>query len=444
METSNFVSTLQRAAQNALQRGDKERARKFINQALELAPQEAENWYLAGLIVSDPAKSIQALERTLQLQPDHVQAQILLAQLRPAIPPDLAEQMMTEMLESLPIAVTQPQPQAQPQYVFRPKTVRSMPTRRNPRLRTVAIVVGILIFLARLLGTGTGPTLPLEGACKYSTVIGLIDAQCGVVTVPEDRAHPEGRKLNISYRVIPPIDSGAHGLPIFHLEGGPGGSAIDGFAQGWVSSYQLLHQDHPIVLIDQRGTGVSSPLKCSEISNPILTDLAVNRTLDQEQTTTIDRLGQCLNRLSQQTDPQFYTTSNLADDTDVVRAALGYDQIDIFGNSYGTSLGQIYLKRHGDHVAAMILDSVVGPWDNWNYDGANNAQAALEAVFALCQTDPACNAAYPDLSFSLQQSYSILKSAPTYDCRNAYTCEIHKVAVNPRRFTPVLQHILLH
>ena len=46
---------------------------------------------------------------------------------------------------------------------------------------------------------------------------------------------------------------------------------------------------------------------------------------------------------------------------DVVRAALGENQINYLGFSYGTELGAAYAEAHPDRVRAMVLDGAVDP-----------------------------------------------------------------------------------
>ena len=46
---------------------------------------------------------------------------------------------------------------------------------------------------------------------------------------------------------------------------------------------------------------------------------------------------------------------------DMVRQALGDDQINYLGYSYGTELGTAYLERFSDHVRAMVLDGAIDP-----------------------------------------------------------------------------------
>ncbi|MCC7449131.1 MAG: alpha/beta fold hydrolase [Anaerolineae bacterium] len=260
-----------------------------------------------------------------------------------------------------------------------------------------------------------GRTVALN-PCKFTVGIGDskydVDAKCGTLAVPEDRSKPDGRKLDIHFTILAATNPNAKGLPIFHFEGGPGGAAISSFGETWFSAYRLLREDHDIVLIDQRGTGTSASLQCTEITDKAFDDLAQPLTDDESHKLSVERMNACLNRVSSTADPAFFTSTILADDTDAVRAALGYDQIDVFGNSYGTWLGQIYLGRYGKHVHAMVLDSTVGPW-NWALlDSANNAEASLNRIFALCESDAQCVKVYPDLSGKLQTALDKLDAKP--------------------------------
>ena len=46
------------------------------------------------------------------------------------------------------------------------------------------------------------------------------------------------------------------------------------------------------------------------------------------------------------------------DDLDDVRAYLGYDTINVYGGSYGTRAGLVYMRQHGDRVRTAVLDGV--------------------------------------------------------------------------------------
>ena len=58
---------------------------------------------------------------------------------------------------------------------------------------------------------------------------------------------------------------------------------------------------------------------------------------------------------------RFYTTSVAVRDLDEVRAALGFQQIDLYGGSYGTRVAELYMRRYPAPVHAVILDGVTYP-----------------------------------------------------------------------------------
>ena len=47
-------------------------------------------------------------------------------------------------------------------------------------------------------------------------------------------------------------------------------------------------------------------------------------------------------------DPRVLTTAVAADDLDGVRSGLGYSRLDLYGISYGATVVQYYLLRHGE------------------------------------------------------------------------------------------------
>ncbi len=292
----------------------------------------------------------------------------------------------------------------------------------------------------------TAPSIQLS-PCKLTVGIGGaahgVDAKCGVQQVPEDWSKPDGKKIDIHLAIVPATSPNPKGLPIFHFEGGPGGSAITAYGRGMYIPYSFLRTDHDIVLIDQRGTGQSASLQCTEVTDQALSDLAQASTDETDQTQSEQRLAACLKRVSAKYDPALYTSASLARDTDAIRAALGYDQIDIYGSSYGTQLAQYYLRDFGAHVHAAVLDSTVGPWDNFLLVAPGSIDTALHQVFTLCQADPVCNKAYPDLSGQLQAALDKLKDKPVSVTANSLvTNDPYPVTMTQKRFLYALSEML--
>jgi pimeloyl-ACP methyl ester carboxylesterase len=322
----------------------------------------------------------------------------------------------------------------------------------NYRMRK-ALLVSMTVSVTLLLMGLALPANPSAQAqasvelkpCKLELGLGAakreIDAQCGVLSVPEDRAQPSGRSLDIHFAVLPATNPDSKAAPIFHLEGGPGGSALSNFTL-WYGGYRSLFADHDVVLIDQRGTGKSASLQCTEVTEASLDDLKAERPAAAELAVTRERMAACLKRLSATTDPAHYTSLTMADDIDAVRQALGYTTINVFGNSYGTWLAQIYLQRHEASVNAIILDSVVGPWNFALLDSATNSEASLLRIISLCAADAACAKKYPDLRAQFDQALDQLASKPVKTSAQGLSGSAYSVTITRERFLEAVRLML--
>jgi pimeloyl-ACP methyl ester carboxylesterase len=88
-------------------------------------------------------------------------------------------------------------------------------------------------------------------------VVQGIDARCGTVVVPENRAKPSSRTIGLRVVVLPASSKPAREDAVAYLAGGPGSAATEeAIDQGWDSS--ALRLDHDLLLVDQRGTGSSN------------------------------------------------------------------------------------------------------------------------------------------------------------------------------------------
>jgi pimeloyl-ACP methyl ester carboxylesterase len=260
----------------------------------------------------------------------------------------------------------------------------------------------LLTFLASCTPRNLTPvpdnSLPLED-CALATSSGdQIDARCGTLSVPEDRSNPGGRKIELHVAVIPAITRDPEPDALFLLAGGPGQSAIEAFP-GMVDLMFSIHQDRDIVLVDQRGTGQSNPLRCLDPED---------EALDDEK--AIARLKSCPQTLD--ADVRFYSTEIAMTDLDEIRSALGYETINIYGGSYGTRAALTYLRKFPEHVRTLTLDAVVDPGFVIYMDAAQDGQAALEDFFARCEADEPCSTAFPNLRTEFADILTRLEESP--------------------------------
>jgi pimeloyl-ACP methyl ester carboxylesterase len=107
----------------------------------------------------------------------------------------------------------------------------------------------------------------------------------------------------------------------------------------------------------------------------------------------------CLNKLGPRV--RFYTTSIAVQDLDEVRAALGYEQIDLYAASYGTRVAELYMRRFPARVHAVILDGVTYPEQIIGVDTPQDGERSLNLIIARCLQSPDCAAAYPELQQDL-------------------------------------------
>ena len=264
-------------------------------------------------------------------------------------------------------------------------------TRRSARPAPSRVVVLTLAALLALAGcaddSARGPQRLALADCPLPRL--SVAARCGELEVPEDRAHPERRRISIAFAVLPANTLAPKADPLFILAGGPGQAAtrLGPFAAQLVG----VRKERDIVLVDQRGTGRSSPLDC----------VAFRPTSNLDDAFTLDPVPKaiaCRAELeSRGIDLAQYTTAAWVADIDAVREALGYPRVNLWGGSYGSRVALEYLRRHGDRVRSVVLDGVAPPSLRISLDVWASRDAAVSAAVAACLDAPACRAAHPDL-----------------------------------------------
>jgi pimeloyl-ACP methyl ester carboxylesterase len=236
--------------------------------------------------------------------------------------------------------------------------------------------------------------------CVLPTLSGQqIDARCGKLNVPEDRANPAGRQIALNIALVPAIKRSPAPDPLFMLAGGPGQSAIEAYPT-MLMLLNNIHENRDIVLVDQRGTGKSNPLRCLKQDE--------EETLSDAQ--VLVRLQTCPARLD--ADPRFYTTEIAMQDLDEVRATLGYETINLYGASYGTRAALTYLRMFPTRVRSLTLDAVVDPSFVMFMDAARDGQKSLDFFFARCAADVACQSTFPNLSTEFDELLKRLQTSP--------------------------------
>lgn len=226
---------------------------------------------------------------------------------------------------------------------------------------------------------------------------------CGTLPVFENRQTMRGRQISLNVVVLPALDPKAKAEPLFHIEGGPGNSATSE-ARDYAGDLKLYRRDRDVVLVDQRGTGGSNPLKCPEGG--------FDPQAFMDDMYPPDFVRDCRRALEQKADLTQYMTTVAVDDLDDVRAALGYERINLIGISYGTRAAMEYLRRHPSHVRAVVLMGALMPDARMPLYHARAAQRAMDILLDDCAADSACRGAFPDLRAEFKQLIESLERRP--------------------------------
>ena len=163
--------------------------------------------------------------------------------------------------------------------------------------------------------------------------------------------------------------------PVFATGGGPGFSVTQGTGDFWTMFFGPLLERRDLVLIDQRGVGLSDLITCEP--------------LQSGAPDVFDAVAQCAAQLGDASD--LYGSAAVAEDIDAVRAALGAERIDFYGSSYAGVDAAAYAVRHPDRLRAVVLDSPVAatrvdPWFT------SDAGAAVRTLVRACGRSPSCRA----------------------------------------------------
>ncbi|MDY0977828.1 alpha/beta fold hydrolase [Massilia sp. CFBP9012] len=297
-------------------------------------------------------------------------------------------------------------------------------------------ILPAILFLPLLATTSLASAQPAastpapsktERSCHLPGVVEAL--RCVSVDVPLDYAKPQGAPLKLHVTVAPAYRQGTRSDPLFVLAGGPGQAGSDVLPLLKLA-FDRVRATRDIVFIDQRGTGRSGKLDCE--SKP-----------EHERMTDDELMAELRACIANNKQPlAAYTTANAARDLEQVRRALGYRQVNLWGGSYGTRLGQAYARAYPDSVRSLVLDGVAAP-DQVIPAGGRDGQAALDGLFDACTKDAACNKAYPKLRAEFDALVQKVEAGDVHlSLPNPRTAEPTEFTMSSQRFLGTVHNIL--
>lgn len=272
--------------------------------------------------------------------------------------------------------------------------------REHRRFGAVAVIAA-LVACTGGAGAAAPPTVQPTSVAGVPPAAGLVWGpctsevgidpafQCSSLNVPLDYANPAGPTIPMGVIRLPATSTRAGALLV--NPGGPGSSGVEMAIDSGAAIDSLLALDgtFDIVGFDPRGVGRSAQISC-------------------------DTQSAC--RTEYGAAYGFYSTENTARDMDLLRAALGDEQITFYGASYGTYLGAVYASMFPERVRAMALDAAWDPvedtpLDAWTteFGGFENA---LNRWIGWCQADTTCDLHGPDVGAQWDAIYELLEEQP--------------------------------
>lgn len=269
---------------------------------------------------------------------------------------------------------------------------------------------------------------PFKGDIDYKPG----EIECGLLQVPENREDPNSRFIELHFIKMNSRwdkdheesdgdyaeDEEDHGLPagkrddpVIYLTGGPGAKAT--YYVGRFKDHKLLdHRD--LYILEQRGIGYSGDF-CQFYGSRNPADEEAETFAENLAISAGDTTDCALNARAAGVDLSGYNTIENARDFKALRRALGFEQWNVWGISYGTILGQAYIKEDPEGILAIVLDAnmpldIRASEEYWRV--VHWYERDLQKLQEICQRQPDCASRYPDIPGRLREAIQSVVDNP--------------------------------
>lgn len=261
-----------------------------------------------------------------------------------------------------------------------------------------------LIFLC-FEGFSQNYTPGIEPCPCLMKVDPLLESRCGYLRVPENRSLAGSRWIKIPFVFIrKPGQDSARNITLY-TTGGPGYSTISpGDSIGYQSGYLAYGG---FIFFNQRGTKNSEPcLDCEGVDDAVRTSYLYNLPKDSLIGVAVK---QCRNQLIKRgIDLSAYNTVESAADISDLKQALRIDSLTLLGASYSGGLMLTVARNHPEGIKALLLNSPLPGYVNYEEHALFNHNEALNALFEAVERDSAQNARFSNLRQKFKSYFSNL------------------------------------
>lgn len=261
---------------------------------------------------------------------------------------------------------------------------------------TLLLLTGCGVQSSSFRGSATSKPVFQSTTCAFNVASAFFtrsQIRCGYLVVPESRQVHNGKSIKVAVAVFKAPDAHPAPDPLVYLVGGPGTPIVAAtgasIAAGGMPAFA---GNRDFILVDQRGVGLSQPSLACRPS---------------------DSLASCRTWLtSNGIDLAAYNTVENAADIADLRTVLGYRQMNVLGESYGSTLTLQLMRDHPGAVRSVMMNGVAGPTFNMLNDAIPNTWHGLQQVFHDCAASRDCNTAYPHLAGTFTRLLERLQAHP--------------------------------
>jgi pimeloyl-ACP methyl ester carboxylesterase len=249
----------------------------------------------------------------------------------------------------------------------------------------------------------------------------------GYVTVPENRNDPSNtRTIRLAVIIVPAQSATPEPDPVFYIVGGPGGSAT--LSSSGFPIFEKLNLTRDIVFVDPRGAGFSDPCLFMRRGGATIGRFVNdNRAFFAEQNI----------------DVAAYNTTEIAQDYEAARVALGYGQIDLVANSFGTFVAQEMLRRFPGSLRAVVMGGNSPATDPFLPTTLAIERDGIEALLTDVARTPAARRAFPNFRQRFYTLVDRLNADPVHlRLANSDTGKIQGVKIDGGEFLSTISEML--
>jgi pimeloyl-ACP methyl ester carboxylesterase len=308
----------------------------------------------------------------------------------------------------------------------RRRTVRRLQA-TSAGMATGLLVTGLLAAPAQAQSrTDTGTGAPIgtaartvgdasfePGPCPKTPepIEALEGARCGTLTVPENRAKPNSRTIKLGVAIVPAAADTPKPDPIVWLAGGPGDDSV---GEAKMAIDGGLNRDRDVIFMSQRGTYSADPaLLCPNIDQFNARAVGFVYGAPSTERLHVEATKACRDQLAGRgVDLSAYNDTESAADYADLRTALGIEQWNMFGISYGTHLALVYTRLHPEGLRSVGIDGILPPSSAGSALTWSSARQGFDGLFKACAEQPACNRRYPNLSATFDRLVRDLEAHP--------------------------------